>query len=216
MGPLINNTFIAGIVATGMLFTCRLALAENTTLLLADNESNIISSVIAKEIMHEMPHDSSDLLLIPQESLQEGHRINLFNAIPSSIAIHWGNPSGKKLKILTALDCPYCAKQQTILKKLEDVHIEEYIVPQVDTYGRVDLKSAAVWCNNNRLSALNRAFSGELIPVFDECNTTSLLAVVDFIKKYHLPVTPAFIKENGQVHTGYLTKRQLTQWLKEN
>lgn len=135
--------------------------------------------------------------------------------LPSSIAIHWGDPNGERLQVITSLYCTYCAKQQSVLHKLKSVHIQEYILPQLNQTGAVDFKSAAVWCNKNRLEALENAFNNDLIAVFDDCRSHTLKTVSNFVEYYNLPATPIFIREDGAIHVGFLNERELKTWLKE-
>jgi hypothetical protein len=178
--------------------------------------SNIENSISASVLAIEMNYPSLKEEIYVNNDDYSLQVANPFDALPSSIAIHWGDPIGQRVKVITSLYCVFCAKQQEVLKELKNIHFEEYLLPQLSNSGQIDFKSAAVWCNADRLVALNNALNDSLIPVFDECNAQTLHAVTQFVKEYQLHATPIFIRGDGRIHIGYLSKYKLKKWLKEN
>jgi len=185
------NSFISPVIKTGIF----IVLAAKTPMAISQSSSAELGPWQQVASLH---HDS-----VPVDEL------------PSSIAIHWGNPEGQKLVVITRLSCPWCKAQQSELEKLKDVHIEEYLLPDIDEKGDIDKKSAAIWCNTDRLQTLNKAFNYEAIPVFDHCDANSLWSVIDVVQRYSLWTTPILIKESGKYTIGFKNVKNIQKWLEE-
>lgn len=134
-----------------------------------------------------------------------------FKDVPLSAAIRSGNPRGKKLVVITDLNCPWCRKLRPELDAMTQFDIYEILVPFKSTMEQIE----AVWCAKDRVAALRTHMSGGAVPTHDTnvpCDMAAPRSVEAFVKQHSFFGTPAFVREDGVRLVGYRNRDDLAAW----
>ena len=140
-----------------------------------------------------------------------------FSKIPLQNALVMGDKKAPlKFVIFTDPDCPYCGKLHEELAKLAqertDISFHILMFPLMmhkDAYW----KSKSIVCNKS-LKMLEEAFAHKEIPK-TECNTKEIDNNIKLGESLGITGTPTIIFPDGRVHTGFLTAKQVLEFMQE-
>lgn len=118
------------------------------------------------------------------------------------------------ITVFTDVDCTFCRKLHAEVPKLQELGIRvRYLSfprhgPGSDSWKQAD----AIWCSDDRQSALTRAKKGEKIEAPD-CGATPIAAQFEMGNKLGVRGTPAIILESGELISGYMPADDLSDYL---
>ena len=106
-------------------------------------------------------------------------------------------------------DCQYCKNLNVELKKLKDVSIYIFLYP----FGSPE-KSESIWCSPDRVSALEKGFSGATINKTQKCETP-IDRIKDFALKHEFTGIPTVIFDNNKSFPGFMAADMIMNLLAE-
>lgn len=116
--------------------------------------------------------------------------------------------SGKKhIFVFSDPDCPFCKQLHPELSKLKDVTIHVFLYPIKELHPNAFYHAVAVWCSADRVSALNKIFSGKSVP--DNICEHPIADNVALGQELKITGTPTIIFENGSMWSGFLEADKL-------
>ena len=74
--------------------------------------------------------------------------------------------------------------------------------------------SEAVICSADRKKAMRAAYDGRNIPTSNTCDTSGLDENERFARAHNISGTPAIVRADGAVMSGYRDRAALQEWLK--
>jgi thiol:disulfide interchange protein DsbC len=118
------------------------------------------------------------------------------------------------ITVFTDVDCTFCRKLHKEVPQLQELGIRvRYLSFPRHGPGSDSWKQAeAVWCSEDRQSALTRAKKGEKIEA-EDCGPTPVAAQYELGSKLGVRGTPAIILESGELISGYLPANDLADYL---
>ena len=138
-----------------------------------------------------------------------------FSKLPLKDAVVMGakNPK-RKVAVFTDPDCPYCQKLHAEMKRIiatrQDIAFYLFLYPlpmHKDAYK----KAQAVLCDKS-LQLLDDALSGKAVPE-PKCGNELLEKSIALGKEMGVSGTPALIREDGTILSGFLPADKLTDWI---
>ncbi len=131
-----------------------------------------------------------------------------FQDLPFVQAIHLGpTQATKRVAVFEDVECPFCRKfHAEVLPSLlrDSVGIEVFLLPIPQLHPEAERKSKAVWCSQDRASALKAAMNGvSLVDVPADC-PTPLADIAALAKTLGIQGTPTFVLDTGLRLDGYL------------
>ncbi|MGI9264329.1 MAG: thioredoxin fold domain-containing protein, partial [Gammaproteobacteria bacterium] len=120
------------------------------------------------------------------------------------------------ITVFTDVDCTFCRKLHAEVPKLQELGIRvRYLsFPRYGPGSDAWVQADAIWCSEDRQSALTRAKKGEKIAT-QECGTTPVAAQYQLGNKLGVRGTPAIILESGELISGYLPADELANYLNQ-
>lgn len=120
------------------------------------------------------------------------------------------------ITVFTDVDCTFCRKLHGEVPQLQELGIRvRYLsFPRYGPGSDAWLQADAIWCSDDRQSALTRAKKGEKIEAQD-CGTTPVAAQFQLGSKMGVRGTPAIILESGELISGYLPADELAKYLNQ-
>jgi thiol:disulfide interchange protein DsbC len=153
------------------------------------------------------------------ESLTDRRRNSLrssqLDAISESEMVVFDSDHAKHtITVFTDVDCTFCRKLHQEVPQLQELGIRvRYLSFPRHGPGSDSWKQAeAVWCSEDRQSALTRAKKGEKIEA-EDCGPTPVAAQYELGNKLGVRGTPAIILESGELISGYLPADDLADYL---
>lgn len=143
--------------------------------------------------------------------LEEINRID-WSILPLDAAIVSGDPNGLKLAVFTDPDCPYCRKLEQELKGIQGLRIYTFLYPIPALHPDATRKARAIWCAEDRHRALQEVMLNGKDPGQASCDAP-LDQIAAVARKIGVMGTPTLVSGDGRVHSGWMTRRQLLQWL---
>jgi thiol:disulfide interchange protein DsbC len=131
------------------------------------------------------------------ERVKEFRKVNV-----SSLSLENAIPEGKgkrKVYIFTDPQCHFCAELHAELKQRSDLQAYLFLYP-INPVSYEKAKS--IWCSQDRLKALEDAYSGKELPL-PACNTSAIDRNVEWGRRNMIDSTPTLIFENGKIIEGY-------------
>ncbi|MGH8551905.1 MAG: DsbC family protein, partial [Methylococcales bacterium] len=144
-------------------------------------------------------------------------RANAIRKVGTDNVVEFKSPTQKHVvSVFTDVDCGYCRKLHSEI----DEYIKQGITVDYLFYPRAGIgsdsykKAVAVWCAEDRQSALTKAKLGEEIEMKDCANPVA--DHVALATSFHIQGTPMIITENGSVFPGYMPAEALSQRLEKD
>jgi thiol:disulfide interchange protein DsbC len=134
-----------------------------------------------------------------------------FKSLPLQNAIKWGSGK-KKLVVFHDIDCPYCRKLHTELKKLKDVEIYNFLFNlsfHPDAYG----KAKKVYCSKDPFKTMDAAMNGDNLSGLKECDTDLVDKNKKLAEEMGVTGTPHMVMENGVSLQGFMGAENIQQRL---
>jgi len=118
-------------------------------------------------------------------------------------------PAVERITVFTDTDCPFCLRlhQQRDELSRRGIEIQYLFYPRSGRTGASFDQAVAVWCSDDRLSALDRALGGATLPRVDCANP--VLRQYELARDLELKGTPAVITADGNVHYGLYSARDI-------
>jgi thiol:disulfide interchange protein DsbC len=118
-----------------------------------------------------------------------------------------------KVSVFTDIECGYCRKLHSEIDEYLDAGIEiRYLMyPRAGVGSTAYRKAVAVWCAEDRNSALTDAKAGKAIEMTSCENPVD--EHMELAKTLGLRGTPFIVLENGQVQPGYVPAKRLSRLL---
>ena len=138
-----------------------------------------------------------------------------FSKIPLPSPLVLGNLLAlQRVVVFTDPDCPFCGKLHTELEKVvqerSDIAFHILLYPLAmhkDAYW----KSKSIVCNRS-LKMLEEAFAQKTIPR-SECETKEIDNNIRLAESLGISSTPTLVAPDGRVHVGYLTAKQVMDFI---
>ncbi len=131
-----------------------------------------------------------------------------FQDLPFAQAIHLGpTRATKRMAVFEDVECPFCRKfHAEVLPSLlrDGVGVEVFLLPIPQLHPEAERKSKAVWCSQDRASALTATMDGASpVDAPPEC-TTPLADIAALARALGIQGTPTFVLDTGLRLNGYL------------
>lgn len=143
-----------------------------------------------------------------------------FSRIPLSDAVVMGQVNAKrKVVVFTDPDCPFCRKLHDEIKKViakrSDIVFYLILFPldrqDKDAYNKVYKKVQAILCERS-LSLADDAFAGKSL-LEPKCGNEAVERSKALARSLDISGTPAIIKDQGVLISGYLEAADLIEWI---
>lgn len=123
----------------------------------------------------------------------------------------------RKIAVFSDPDCPFCQRlERQSLAGLDDVTIYTFLYPLEQLHPQAMLRSAQVWCAEDRLKAWKSVIlEGKNPPPLRKDCQTPLEDIQKLGRELGIHGTPALIFENGQIVSGAIPKAQIETHLKQ-
>ncbi len=131
-------------------------------------------------------------------------------ALENALKISEGS---KKMAVFLDVDCPWSRKMYQELKKLSGTQIEIFLYPLPELHPKAREKSIAVWCAQNRTSALTQIMEGSGNDLDKKECPNPVEDNMLFAFRHGIKATPTIILEDGRLISGYLSAEQLSSYL---
>lgn len=138
-----------------------------------------------------------------------------FSRIPLSDAVVLGQKNAKrKVVVFTDPDCPFCRRLHEELKKIvakrSDIAFYLMLFP-LDMHKEAYKKAQAILCEKS-LTLADDAFAGKSVPE-PKCGNEAVERNKALAKSLDISGTPAIIKDQGVLISGYLEADELIEWI---
>lgn len=138
-----------------------------------------------------------------------------FSRIPLSDAVVMGQKNAKrKVAVFTDPDCPFCRRLHEEMKKVvakrSDIAFYLMLFP-LDMHKDAYKKAQAILCDKS-LSLADDAFSGKSLPE-PKCGNEAVERNKALARSFDISGTPAIIKDQGVLISGYLEADDLIEWI---
>lgn len=160
-------------------------------------------------------------LTLPEEGLTDStaktHPISVtWKDLSSLEGIITGKQGGIPVAVFLDPDCPYCSALMRELEKNKSLEVHVFLMPIPELHPDAPNDSRLIWCSNNRPAALtDLMLTHTLSPALNrgtDCDLSGLERINHFAAQHDISATPALIRQDGQVHFGYLSLSELTAW----
>lgn len=149
------------------------------------------------------------------ESAQNKARLQVLTVIPekSMIVYPARGKSEHTISVFTDIDCPYCKKFHKDIAELNENGITvRYLAfprsgPQTPSYYKME----SVWCDKDRVKAMDVAMSGAEPPA--KTCVSPLMDHMAQAQNFAISGTPTLLFDNGQMVPGYVPAKELIQAL---
>ena len=120
-----------------------------------------------------------------------------------------------KVTVFTDIECGYCRKLHSEIDQYlgEGIEVRYLMYPRAGVGSSAYKKAVAVWCADDRNSALTEAKAGKSIEMKTCDNPVD--EHMELAASLGLRGTPFIVLENGQVQPGYVPAKQLARLLDE-
>ncbi len=141
-------------------------------------------------------------------------RVNIIKKIGAENVIEFKSPSQKHVvSVFTDVDCGYCRKLHSEIDEYmkHGITVDYLFYPRAGIGSESYKKAVAVWCAEDRHTALTKAKLGEPIEMKECANP-----VADHVKlatSLHIQGTPMIVTETGGVLPGYVPAQVLSERL---
>lgn len=116
----------------------------------------------------------------------------------------------RRLAIFVDPDCPYCRKLHQELGQL-DATVYVFLYPLADLHPLAYRKSVSIWCNENRIAALDAALGGQFVPARDCEHPVD--RTVTLGTRLGVRATPTIVLDDGRWIEGYRSASELARVL---
>lgn len=117
--------------------------------------------------------------------------------------------------IFTDVECPFCQRLHAEMRSLQERGIEvRYVLMPRSVPSSAYRKSVAVYCAEDRRSAMDAAKGGELQGDGGEECPNPIQEHVQIAETLGIRATPTLISKDGRMHEGYLSPEDLEAFLK--
>ncbi|MFN7097385.1 MAG: DsbC family protein, partial [Gammaproteobacteria bacterium] len=125
-----------------------------------------------------------------------------------------GRKGGIPVAVFLDPDCPYCKALQQQLTQNQELEVHEFLMPIPELHPDAQTDSDNIWCSQDRARALVEVMSGETVNTKDAatCDISGLDKINQFALAHSFNATPILIRQDGQIHFGYLSLSELTAW----
>ncbi|MES2014968.1 MAG: hypothetical protein V4484_00625 [Pseudomonadota bacterium] len=138
-------------------------------------------------------------------------------AVNKMIKVQYGDGGGRKMILLSSVDCPFCKKMEANLAQHADMLNTTFYVLPAALNGRDNTASALqqwdttarIWCANDNAAAWKNYWARRLVPDAKQCGMDSIAArslqrdFDEIMRSIWIRTTgsPAIIREDGKVFT---------------
>lgn len=140
-----------------------------------------------------------------------------FSKIPLSDAVVMGPKTAKrKVVVFTDPDCPYCRRlheeMKKVLSKRNDIAFYLMLFP-LEMHKDAYKKAQAILCEKS-LALVDDALAGKSVPA-PKCGNEQLERIIALGRSLGINGTPALIKDDGTLVSGYLEADDLIEWIEK-
>lgn len=141
-----------------------------------------------------------------------------FSKIPLSDAVVIGpNTAKRKVVVFTDPDCPYCRRLHEEMKKVlarrNDIAFYLMLFP-LDMHKDAYKKAQSILCDKSA-ALVDDAFAGKSVPE-PKCGNEQVEKIKALGRSFDITGTPAIIKGDGTLISGYLEADDLIEWIEKN
>jgi thiol:disulfide interchange protein DsbC len=136
---------------------------------------------------------------------QQARKLNrvAWNELPLNLAIKKVKGDGsRRLAVFSDADCPFCARLEENLKKIDNVTVYTFLYPIDQLHPDAARKSRLIWCAPDRVKAWDDFFAkGSLPDNAGDCENP-VAATQALGSKFRVSATPTLIFADGTVVPG--------------
>lgn len=148
------------------------------------------------------------------EKRRSGLRLETLNALDDSQMVVFGpDDAPHTVTVFTDIDCTYCRKLHREMSALNDrgIRVRYVFYPRYGPGSDSWVKADAVWCSDDRQTAMTRAKSGEDVEA--ESCPTPVAEHYALGNKLGVRGTPALVMDDGELIGGYVPAAELATYL---
>lgn len=118
--------------------------------------------------------------------------------------------------VFTDIDCGYCRRLHSQIDDYnrQGIRIRYMAYPRAGPGSRSEKEAVAVWCADDRKTAMTRAKKGDKLPA-RECENP-VRAQYELGQDFGISGTPALVMDDGEILPGYVPPKRLRAWLDQN
>jgi thiol:disulfide interchange protein DsbC len=151
------------------------------------------------------------------EKRRGGLRLAEVNQLGDDDMVIFGPADAKHtITVFTDVDCTYCRKLHKEMAQLNasSIRVRYVFFPRFGPGSESWAKAEAVWCSEDRQSAMTAAKNGEEV-VAASC-TTPVAEHYSLGNKVGVRGTPALMMEDGELFPGYVPAADLAEFLEQS
>ena len=148
------------------------------------------------------------------EARRSGLRLDEMGELEDAQMVIFGpKNAAHTITVFTDIDCTYCRKLHREIDQINarDIRVRYVFYPRFGPGSESWAKADAVWCSDDRQSALTRAKNGEIVEA-EEC-PTPVAEHYALGNKIGVRGTPAILMEDGELLPGYVPAAELAKYL---
>jgi thiol:disulfide interchange protein DsbC len=148
------------------------------------------------------------------EARRSGLRLNEMGQLQEAQMVIFGpEDAAHTITVFTDIDCTYCRKLHREIDQINarDIRVRYVFYPRFGPGSESWAKADAVWCSEDRQSALTRAKNGEDVEA--ETCSTPVAEHYALGNKIGVRGTPAILMEDGELLPGYVPAAELAKYL---
>jgi thiol:disulfide interchange protein DsbC len=149
------------------------------------------------------------------EARRNGLRLSEIGSLDEDTMVIFGPEEVKHtITVFTDVDCTYCRKLHNEMDQLSaaGIRVRYMFYPRYGPGSPGWDKANAVWCSEDRQSAMTLAKSGGEV-VADDCGDTPVANHFDIGNRIGVRGTPAILLEDGTLMPGYIPAPELSRML---
>ncbi|MDQ6619333.1 MAG: DsbC family protein [Pseudomonadota bacterium] len=154
-------------------------------------------------------YDAETKRNLTEEKLRKLTRID-WNSLPLELALKKVKGNGaRKVAVFADADCPFCARLENELKKVDNVTIYTFLYPIDQLHPDAARKTRVIWCAPDRQAAWDAWFANHALPDNAGDCDTPLAKTLELGQKLRVNATPTLVFADGSMIPGALPAQRL-------
>ncbi|WP_051940209.1 DsbC family protein [Stenoxybacter acetivorans] len=160
--------------------------------------------------------DINNMKSLSEERLAEITKVD-FTALPFDKSIREVRGKGeRKIAVFTDTDCPYCKRLESEFAKMDNLTIDNFMMPIPSLHPQAQAKSEQLWCQPNRTKAWTDWMRNQIAPPTVPACPNPIAETMRLGQTLGFNGTPTLVFPNGKVFSGFMEQENLEKAITEN